>query len=237
MKSNALIPASLILSLGLILSGYFVGNFFVKAKKFDRSVVVKGLAEKEVLANLAIWPMKFTEASNDLVEIEKNINSKSAVVIDFLKGEGFSDDEISKGVPAIMDALANPYANQQQNVANRYTGSFDITVRTEDIPKLKTAMEGITQLIGKGIVIGQANYWKQVEYLYTSLNDIKPGMIEEATKNARQAADKFAVDSNSKVGKIKKASQGLFSITDRDMNSPHIKTIRVVTTIEFYLED
>ena len=237
MKSNTYLTAAVILAAGLILSGYFIGNFFVKAKKYDRSVVVKGLAEKEVLADLAIWPMKFTEASNDLTEIEKNINAKSGVVIDFLKEKGFTDDEISKGLPAIMDAMANPYANQGQPAVNRYTGSFDITVRTTDIPKLKTAMEDITRLIGKGIVIGQANYWQQVEYLYTSLNDIKPGMIEEATKNARQAADKFAVDSNSKVGKIKTASQGLFSISDRDMNSAHIKKVRVVTTIEFFLED
>lgn len=237
MKSKELIPAAIILSLGLILGGYFIGNFFVKAKKFDRSVVVKGLAEKEVLADLAIWPMKFTEASNDLAEIERNINTKSRIVIDFLKERGVTEEEISKGVPAITDALANPYTQQGQTAANRYTGSFDITVRTSDIPKLKRAMEDITSLIGKGIVIGQANYWQQVEYLYTALNEIKPGMIEEATKNARQAADKFAVDSDSKVGKIKTASQGLFTISDRDMNSPHIKTVRVVTTIEFYLED
>jgi hypothetical protein len=98
-------------------------------------------------------------------------------------------------------------------------------------------MENITSLIGQGIVLSQTNYWQQAEYLYTSLNDIKPVMIEEATKNARQAAGKFAVDSDSKVGKIKKASQGLFTITNRDMNSPHIKKVRVVSTIEFYLDD
>ena len=179
MNSNKLIPASFILALGILFAGYFVGNFFVKAKKFDRSVVVKGLAEKEVLADLAIWPMNFTEASNDLGEIERNIKQKSDLVIAFLKDKGFEEEEISKGLPAIMDAWANPYS--QQTSANRYTGSFAITVRTEDIPKLKAAMEDITSLIGKGIVLGQSNYWQQVEYLYTALNDIKPAMIEEAT--------------------------------------------------------
>jgi hypothetical protein len=236
MNSNKLIPASFILALGILFAGYFVGNFFVKAKKFDRSVVVKGLAEKEVLADLAIWPLNFTEASNNLAEIERNIKEKSDLVISFLKEKGFGDDEISRGLPAIMDAWANPYAQQGQS-ANRYTGSFAITVRTADIPKLKNAMEDITSLIGQGIVLGQSNYWQQVEYLYTALNDIKPAMIEEATKNARQAAEKFAVDSNSKVGKIKTANQGLFTISNRDMNSPHIKKVRVVTTVEFYLDD
>ncbi len=235
MNSNKLIPASFILALGILFAGYFVGNFFVKAKKFDRSVVVKGLAEKEVLADLAIWPMNFTEASNDLAEIEQNIKQKSDLVITFLKEKGFGEDEISKGLPAIMDAWANPYS--QQTSANRYAGSFAITVRTEDISKLKAAMEDITSLIGKGIVLGQSNYWQQVEYLYTALNDIKPAMIQEATKNARDAAEKFAFDSDSKVGKIKKANQGLFTISNRDMNSPHIKQVRVVTTVEFYLDD
>ena len=237
MKSNTLIPAAFILSLGIVLGGYFVGNFFVKAKKFDRSVVVKGLAEKEVLADLAIWPMKFTEAGNSLSEIEANIRTKTAVVIDFLKEMGFAENEISKGLPAIVDAWANPYNQQAPSAANRYAGSYDITVRTADIAKLQKAMEASTTLIGKGIVMGESSYWQQVEYLYTALNDIKPAMIEEATKNAREAAEKFAVDSNSKVGKIKTANQGLFTINNRDMNSPHIKTVRVVTTIEFYLDD
>jgi hypothetical protein len=237
MKSNTLVPAAFLVSVGLILAGYFIGNALVKAKKFDRSVVVKGLAEKEVLADLAIWPMKFTEAGNDLGEIEKNIKLKSGIVVDFLKEMGFEEKEISKGVPAIMDAWANPYGQSDQSASYRYSGSFDITVRTSDIDKLKKAMEEITGLIGKGIVISQSNYWQQVEYLYTALNDIKPAMIQEATKNAREAAEKFAVDSDSKVGKIKMASQGLFTISDRDMNSPDIKTVRVVTTIEFYLDD
>lgn len=237
MKSNHLIPASLILSVGILLAGYFVGNLFVKAKKLDRSVTVKGLAEREVVADLAIWPLNFTEGSNDLAEIERNINSKSQVVIRFLKDAGFREEEISRGVPAIQDAWANPYTTRDQLAGYRFIGNFDITVRTGDIPMLQKAMEGITGLIGQGIVIGQANYWQQVEYLYTALNDIKPAMIEEATKNAREAAEKFAVDSDSKVGKIKTASQGLFSITNRDMNSPHIKTVRVVTTVEFYLND
>ena len=186
MKSNHLIPASLILSVGILVAGYFVGNVIVKARQLDRSVSVKGLAEREVMADLAIWPLNFTEGSNDLAEIEKSISTKSEVVIRFLKDAGIKDGEISRGV---------------------------------------------------GIWIGQGNYWQQVEYLYTALNDIKPAMIEEATKNAREAAEKFAIDSDSRVGKIKTANQGLFTISNRDMNSPHIKTVRVVTTVEFYLND
>ena len=103
--------------------------------------------------------------------------------------------------------------------------------------KLQQAVAEIPSIIGKGIILGSKNYWQQIEYLYTGLNEIKPSMIEEATKNARQAAEKFARDSDSKVGKIKSASQGLFSIQNRDVNTGNIKKARVVNTVVFYLED
>jgi hypothetical protein len=237
MKNNALVPASLFIAIGLIFAGYLIGNTLIKAKKYDRTVTVKGLAERMVQADLAIWPLQFTEAGNDLSALEKSIKTKTDAVLDFLNAHGFSEEELSRGVPAITDAWANPYNTQGQRGNYRYIGNYDITVRTTEIDKLNDAMENITSLIGQGIVLSQTNYWQQAEYLYTSLNDIKPVMIEEATKNARQAAGKFAVDSDSKVGKIKKASQGLFTITNRDMNSPHIKKVRVVSTIEFYLDD
>jgi hypothetical protein len=235
-QSSQLIPAALFLAIGLGIAGYFIGNALVKARKLDRSVVVKGLAEREVDADLAIWPIKVFDASNNLSELERSIKTKSERIREFLNEQGFSSREISSGIPTITDAWANPYGGNQQN-AYRYSGNFEITVRTSDIEKLDAAINGIAGLIGEGIVIGQNNYWQQVEYLYTKLNEIKPEMIEEATKNAREAAEKFAVDSKSEVGKIKRANQGLFTISNRDMNSPQIKKVRVVSTIEFYLKD
>lgn len=238
MNHKHLIPASLFLAAGIVIAGLFMSNALVKARKLDRSVIVKGLAEREVMADLAIWPIKTTIGSNDLMEIEKNLERNIRIINQYLIDSGFGKEEISRGIPAIYDSHANRYAQPQQLAAgNRYFGSITLTVRTDDMNKLDDAITGISNLIGKGVVLDQENYWQQVEYLYTSLNDIKPEMIEEATKNARLAAEKFAVDSDSKVGKIKTASQGLFSITNRDMNSPQIKKVRVVSTIEFYIED
>ena len=113
----------------------------------------------------------------------------------------------------------------------------EFTLRTTDVPKLQTALTESLNLLSRGIVMGSKNEWEPIEYIFTGLNALKPEMIEEATKNAREVAEKFARDSNSEVGQIRVARQGLFSITNRDANTPQIKKVRVVTTIDFQLED
>jgi len=138
---------------------------------------------------------------------------------------------------SISDQKANMYGGNDQYHEFRYIGRAQLTVRTEQIDRMTQAINKLTDLVGQGIVLNQDQYMGQVQYLYTDLNSIKPAMIESATKNAREAADKFASDSKSKVGKIKKATQGLFTIEDRDMNTQNIKIIRVVTTVEYYLVD
>ena len=119
----------------------------------------------------------------------------------------------------------------------RYLAVSEFTVRTNEIEKLQIALSESLTLISKGIILGSKNTWRPIEYIFTGLNEIKPSMVEEATRNAREVAEKFAHDSDSRVGKIRKASQGLFTINDRDENTPYIKMIRVVSTIDFQLED
>ncbi len=97
-------------------------------------------------------------------------------------------------------------------------------------------MEQSGKLVKQGIVLANS-YGRGTEFLFTGLNRIKPAMIAEATKNARKAAEQFAQDSGSKVGSIRKARQGLFTIRNRDMNSPDLKIVRVVTTVEYFLKD
>ncbi|MFA6352106.1 MAG: SIMPL domain-containing protein, partial [Bacteroidales bacterium] len=130
---------------------------------------------------------------------------------------------------------ANFYGGGNQYIEYRYVGRAQMTVRTDQIDRMTKAITRLTDLVGKGIALNQDQYMSQVQYLFTELNSIKPQMIEEATKNAREAAEKFAIDSDSKVGKIKRATQGMFSINDRDMNTPYRKIVRVVTTVEYYL--
>ncbi|MFA5815579.1 MAG: SIMPL domain-containing protein [Bacteroidales bacterium] len=225
------------LALGLVIAALVLGNSLIKFKKLDRSVVVKGLAEMEVDANLAVWPITFSEASNNLSELQSTLDRKQKIILDFLTNAGFTKDDIAIGMININDQKANIYGGNNQFVEFRYVGRAQMTVRINQAALMTAAITRLTDLVGKGIVLNQDQYMSQVQYLFTQLNSIKPAMIESATINAREAAEKFASDSKSKVGKIKKATQGLFTIEDRDMSTPYKKIIRVVTTVEYYLVD
>lgn len=236
MNYRSFIISSLILALGVVIAGYFIGQTLVAGKKLDRTVVVKGLAVKEVEANLAVWPMQITLSSNELNELQDQLEKQTQALMKFFMTNGFDESELNISSPNIQDSQAQLYGGQSGG-PYRYIAQTDITLRTTDLAKLNVATKKIPSLIGQGIVIGSKNQWQPIDYSFTRLNDIKPGMIEEATKNAREAAENFARDSGSKVGKIKSATQGLFTISNLDENTGHIKNVRIVSTIEFYLED
>lgn len=227
---------TLIIFIGLIIAGYFVGNMHKTGKQFDRYVQVKGLSEREVDADMAVWPINITLTGNDLAVLKKEIEGQNEAVNSFFTAQGFTRDEITRGTTNISDARANLYNTNNQN-PYRYLAVSEFTVRTTDIPKLKKALTESLSLMSKGIILGSKNTWRPIEYIFTGLNELKPEMIEEATKNAREVAIKFAEDSQSNVGKIRVARQGLFTINDRDQNTPEIKIVRVVSTIDFQLED
>ena len=230
-----LIVASLLIAAGVIVAGFFIGQMHLNGKKYDRIVTVKGLAEREVMADVAIWAFTLTAGSDNLNSLKSKLDNDTEEVLSFVKQQGFSVEELSAGFPNIQDTRAQGYQGASNQL--RYIARTDFTIRTGDIEKLHATMEAMPKLIGEGVVIQAKNQWQPVQYLYTKLNDIKPPMIEEATKNAREVADKFAADSGSKVGKIKRASQGVFSISDRDPNTGYIKNVRIVTTIDYLLED
>ena len=220
----------------ILCAGYFIGNMHKTGKKYDRYVQVKGLSEREVHADLAVWPINISLTGNDLIQLKFKIEKQNEEVYNYFLKQGFNDEELTKGITNINDAHANPYNNSQSREF-RYIAKSEFTVRTNDVKKLQKALSESLELISKNILLGSKNTWKPIEYIFTGLNDIKPSMIEEATKNARKVAEKFARDSNSKVGEIRKANQGLFTINDRDYNTPEIKIIRVVSTIDFQLKE
>ena len=234
MKNTSWLKIGL-LSIAIITAGFFVSETLWKSTKNNRKVNVKGLSEREVKANLAVWPMEITITDNNLTSLNKEIERQKKIVLTFFKQKGFTDAEINAGVSNITDAKANLYGNNKQNF--RYLSRTEITLRTTDIAKVKSAQKESINLASQGILINSKNTWRPVEYLFTGLNSIKPEMIEEATKKAKEVAEKFAQDSNSKVGKIQSATQGLFSISNRDSNTPDIKKVRVVTTVIYFLED
>ena len=233
MKNNKILPA-LLLAAGLIIAGYFVGNMHKTGKEYDRYVQVKGLSEREVQADLAVWPINAVLTGNDLKTLKNSIENQNDQVYQFFLDQGFNDEELTRGMVNITDARSNLY-NNNQYTGFRYLSKSEFTVRTTDVKKLQNALSESLNLMSKGIVLGSKNEWRPIEYIFTGLNELKPSMIEEATNNARQVAEKFARDSDSKVGPIRVARQGQFSINDRDQNTPEIKIIRVVSTIDYQL--
>ncbi len=231
-KSAAILGS--FIAVGLFLGGLSIGVSFYKAKTADRFVTVKGLAEHEVDADLAIWPITFRVTDNDLNALQKRIEQQRTIIADFLLNAGFKEDELSYAAPRIRDVEADNYSNR--TVRFRYIAETVVTARSTDVQLVKKTMEKSGELVGKGVVLAEDSWQNPTEFLFTALNEIKPAMIEEATKNARKAVEKFAQDSGSKVGKIRNSSQGLFTITDRDRNSPERKKVRVVTTIQYYLD-
>lgn len=235
-KYSDMIVSGAILSFGLIILGYLISSSIVRIKEMDRTVIVKGLSEREAPANIAIWPIKFSEAGSDLNKVISAVQLKNNHIIKFLKKNNFDENEITISAPSIIDRHVQEYFDSTK-VKFRYSARSTITVYTDKVGKVIESMKKLVELGKRGIAISSQDYQRRTEFIFSNLNDIKPKMIEEATKNARQVALKFAKDSNSKLGKIKHARQGQFSIYNRDSNTPHIKKIRVVSTIEYYLSD
>ncbi len=224
------------LFLGLTSLGLLLNSAAIEFKQLERSVTVKGLSEREYPADVVIWPIQFTAASNNLSELYRIIENNTDKIRAYLIMSGLNAEEITMTPPSITDKSAQNYGGGAQ-APFRYTASPTVTVYSQNIEMVREVMKGISALGKEGIVLTSANYQAQTEYLFTRLNEIKPEMIEEATNKAREVADKFAEDSNSSLGKIKRASQGQFSIQARDKNNPHIKRIRVVSTVTYYLSD
>ena len=221
---------------GLALLGWLLGSSLIRFKTFERTVTVKGLAERDVPADIAIWPVMFTAAGNDLAQVHADLDEDAAKLTAYLRDRGFTDEELTVAPPAVVDKLAQQWGGGG-DVGLRYTATQTVTVYTPRVELVRAAKGGLAELGKQGLVISGNDYQGRTEYLFTGLNELKPAMVEEATRNAREVAEKFAADSSSRLGKIKQAQQGVFSISDRDANTPHIKKVRVVSTVEYYLAD
>lgn len=233
--SRNTIIASSIITLGLIFLGYNIKSGIESGLKDERIVSVKGLSERTVQADKVVWPLVYKEVGNDLTSLSSEVGLKNKIIVDYLKSKGITDEEISIASPEIIDLQAERYMSQ--NVIYRYNLTSVITVSSQQVDLVRNLIAQQGELLDKGIAIVSGEYDTQVNYLFTGLNELKPDMIAEATRNAREAAEQFATDSDSKLGKIKTASQGQFSISDRDQYTPYLKNVRVVTSVVYYLKD
>ena len=238
MQKSTIITGALI-ACGLVMGGFFPGYYFYKTNFDMRTVKVKGLAEKDVKADLAVWNIRFQSADNVLATAKNDIELQEKTIKLFLEKAGFSNDEIIVQGLNMQDAYTD-YYRDMNSIPARYTLSQTLTVRTNKVDLVSSTYPQIGDLVSDGVTFN--SYGNGVSYLFTELNTIKPAMLKEATQNARQAADEFARNSNSNVGKIKSANQGVFSllareeIPDQSEREQINKKVRVVSTVEYYLE-
>ena len=227
--------SGLFIMAGLVVLGLMIPNAVSRYRSFDRVVNVKGLCEKEVKADKVIWPIVYRVMSDDITSVYNQTDTYNEIISDFLEKGGIEESEITIAVPAVSDKYANEYGSNDR--AFRYIAKNVVTICTDNVDAVLDLMPKQSELMKKGLVIVGNDWENPVEFKYEGLNDIKPAMIEEATQNAREAAEKFAKDSGSRLGKIKNANQGTFTIENRDSNTPYIKKVRVVTSVTYYLKN
>ena len=231
---KAIIP-SLLIALGLLALGLAIRSGIVRVSDNSRVVTVRGLSEREVKANKVTWPISYTLVGNDLPSLYSQMQTNNNVIIKYLTSNGLAGEEYSTGAGAVTDNQADRYSSNAPLYRYNITGT--VTVTSEQVDLVRRLINNQGEIIKQGIAVSPDNWNNRTIYEYTELNSIKPDMIADATKNAREAANKFAADSGSKIGKIKTAQQGQFSIEDRDPYTPFIKKVRVVTYIDYFIED
>ena len=226
--------AAAVISLGLIGAGWFASQCMTKLRTADRYVTVKGSAEKIVDADLVVWPLSQTVGGNELGMVQMQLDANTKAIRDFLTGAGFKDDEIVVSPPRLEDRWTYAYGDNRPPERYRYSNS--VTLRTGRVKEALAALRRSGDIVAKGVMLNTEEGGGP-DFDYTQLNEVKPALIAEATANARKSAEQFAKDSGARLGGIRSANQGVISISDRDRGSPHVKTVRVVTTVEYFLRD
>lgn len=225
----------IVFSCALVLSSVIVAVGLCNVTREARTVTVRGLAEQEVPADMAVWRLSFAVGGNDLPSLQREIIQQTKITTDFLVSHGLEAEDFSVLSPDITDTSVELYIDSsKRNFV--YVAKQTVFVRSQKVSAVKKASEDTLALLGKGISV-RSDYDSKVSYEFNGLNQIKPEMIARATQNARAAAEQFAHDSHSKVGKILSASQGLFSIEDAAPGLEYLKRVRVVTTVVYGLAD
>ena len=238
---QSVVPA-LLIAIGLTAGGWLAGSGLARARMADRYVTVKGVAEREVRADIAVWPIRVRASDNDLARAQEKLASDLAKVRAFLREGGIDSGATVLGALSVTDAYSG--LRGRDLVGSRFEIAQTMIVRSDKPDVVLAASQRIGQLLRQGVVLGSTEYQAAgPTFIYTKLNDIKPAMIADATARAREAADQFAHDSKSAIGGIRQAFQGEFEILARDEgegvteSSQIAKRVRVVSTVDWYLKD
>jgi hypothetical protein len=231
--------ASVILGVSAIISAALIGNGLTDLRTGDRYVTVKGVAEREVDADLALWPIRFVATGASLSEAQERARNSRDAIMAFLKLQAIDQNAVELQRLDVTDTRANPY--QANNGEQKFIISQTLMVRSTDIDRIRQAAQGVSELVDSGVVLSSDYGPSGPTYVFNGLNDIKPEMIAEATASAREAADQFAQDAKAELGGLRRANQGVFQILARDQapgimeQQQPVKTVRVVSTVEYYL--
>lgn len=244
MNADRYSGAAVLLAIGIALGGWFVGHGFVKARSADRYVTVKGVSEREVKADLALWPLRLVAADNDLARAQTTLARNTREVMAFLARHEIDTAQADLQGIRVVDAYAQLYGGNA-NVPNRFIITQTVMVRSSDPDRIFAASQNVGDLVDAGVVLSSGEEWGPggPTFVFTGLNDLKPAMIAEATASAREAAVQFAQDSRSDISGIRRANQGVFVILPRDEapgvseQSQLYKKVRVVSTIDYLLKD
>jgi hypothetical protein len=235
------LPA-LILAIGLALGGLFVGRGFADGRARDRYVEVKGLSEKEVTADLALWPLRYVSTGDDLASTQAQITRNTRQVYAFLGRNGIDTASVQLQALEVSDAYANRFPGERGGP--RYVIQQTVIVRSRNPDVVMSASQRVSELVGAGVVLSSTGEYGVggPTFIFTKLNQLKPSMVKEATANARAAAEQFAADSRSDLGAIRQANQGVFVILPRDQapgaseGGQLQKIVRVVATVQYFLK-
>jgi hypothetical protein len=247
MRIAAVTILGICLLVGLAAGGYFIGHGTARFKSESRTVTVKGLVEKEVKADQAIWRLSLRRASEDLKDAQAKISADREAVMAFLQKQGFKSAEITREPTRTVDKLAREFNPGPGGDRLRYVVTSSVVVKTGSVDQVRSALSATDELLKAGVLLdgdregGAAN----PRYVVSTFNDLRPQLLAEATKNARATAQQFAADSGAQVGKIRSANQGMIQIFGADgqdesgpfsPTSTPVKRIRVVSTFEFELK-
>lgn len=234
--------AALVLALGLAVAGFLIGDGFARGRRTDRYVEVKGLAEREVTADLALWPLQYAVSADDLAAAQAQITRSTEQVLEFLKKHGIDASATELQNLQVIDANTARY--QPERRGPRFIIEQTLMVRSEKPEVVRAASQRVSELVAAGVVLSSSGEYGAggPTFIFNGLNELKPPMIAAATANARAAAEQFARDSGTSLGGIRQANQGVFVILPRDQ-APGVneggqlrKIVRVVSTVQYFLE-
>jgi len=229
-RGVTVIISALLLAVGIYAGGFFIGNGISNWNSGRRIIAVKGLSEREVPASVATWTVGYAVTGNDLNTINRKLSDNTKSVAAFLKGAGFDEKDMSVQPPALHDATMEPREKDTPPPPERFRAEQSVLLRTAKVDLIKPALASASTLMANGVLLTGSC---QPNYVYNQLNEIKPAMIQEATKNARIAAEQFSRDSQTSLGKLRNASQGWFQVENRDAATPERKVVRVVVDVDY----